>query len=213
MPIVYQNKKPAIIFDIGGVLVDWNPTYLYRQMFEEDEAELDYFLTVVCSPEWNAKQDAGHSFSEAIAERIKIFPEYTPYIRAYYTRWEEMVKGEITSTVNILSALRDKGYHLYALSNWSAETYPLIYRRFEFLNWFDEVVISGQVKMAKPDPAIFKLLLRRINRQAQQCLFIDDSEQNILAASRLGFQTIHFSSSGRLYSDLCDRKLTIPSNE
>lgn len=200
-----NNEQLAIVFDLGGVLIDWNRRYLYRGLFDGDEVELNNFLTNICSLEWNAKQDAGHSFTEAIAKRIQLFPEHAPYIQAYFSRWEEMIGGEITGTVHVLSALRDKGYPLYALSNWSAETYPLVYKRFEFLSWFREVVLSGEEKMVKPDPAIYKLLLHRINRKAQQCLFIDDSEQNILAAKELGFQTILYSSPKALYSELVDR--------
>ena len=204
-----NNEQLAIVFDLGGVLIDWNRQYLYRGMFDGDEAELNNFLTTVCPLEWNAKQDAGRSFAEAIAERVHLFPEYTPYIQAYFSRWQEMIGGEITGTVHVLSALRDKGYPLYALSNWSAETYPLVRKRFEFFNWFREVILSGEEKIAKPDPAIYNILLHRINREAQQCLFIDDSEQNILAAKQLGFQTILYSSTEALYSELIGRKFDI----
>lgn len=202
-----NNKQPAIIFDLGGVLIDWNPRHLYRQLFNGNETKMDYFLTIVCSQEWNSKQDAGYPFSQAVADRIKLFPEYEPYIRAYFSRWEEMIKGEIKGTVKLLSNLRDNGYHLYALSNWSAETYPLIYKRFNFLSWFEEVVISGQVKMIKPNASIFNLLLNQINFSAQECLFIDDSDKNIETANRLGFQTIQFYSPDHLNLELCKRGL------
>lgn len=180
-----QDKQPAIVFDLGGVLIDWNPKHLYRKMFDGDEAKSDYFLTVICPSDWNAKLDAGYPFAQAIEERIELFPEYTPYIRAYSARWEEMIGGEIAETVKILAVLRDQEYPLFALSNWSAETYPLVYRRFEFLSWFEEVILSGDVKTAKPDPAIYEAALRRIHREAHECLFIDDSAQNVLAASRV----------------------------
>ena len=207
MPLDQKYKQPAIIFDLGGVLIDWNPRYLFGPMFNGDEAEVDYFLSVVCPLEWNEEQDAGRLLTAAMEERSQVFPDYAPYIQAYYTRWEEMIGGVFTGTVNILSAIRDNGYPLYALSNWSSETFPLVQSRFEFLNWFDELIISGQVKVAKPDPAIYKLLLDRIHRPPDQCLFIDDSERNILVADRLGFQTIHFSSPDLLLADLMDRKL------
>lgn len=198
-------KQLAIIFDLGGVLIDWNPEHLYRNIFKDDEQKMKYFLSEVCSSEWNARQDKGYSFSKATEERIKKFPEFESYIRAYFSRWEETVKGEIPGTVKILSDLRDAGYYLCALTNWSAETYPLVTDRFEFLNWFDEVIVSGREKIAKPDPAIYKLLLERINREAQQCLFIDDSEKNVTAAKQLGFQAIHYSSPINLHYELYGR--------
>jgi len=182
-------------------------------MFNGNEGQMDYFLAVVCPLEWNEEQDAGRPFSEAIAERSELFPQYEPYIRAYRGRWIEMIRGDLSDTVKILAALRDDGLPLYALSNWSAETFPLVKSRFEFLGWFDEIIISGHVKMAKPDPAIFELLLQRINRKADQCLFIDDNERNILAADKLGFQTIHFTSADNLHAEMVDRKLTAPRSQ
>jgi 2-haloacid dehalogenase len=192
------DKQPTIVFDFGGVLMDWDPRYLFKDMFNDNEIEMEYFLQVVCSQEWNRNQDAGYPFAKAIEERIELYPAYKPYIQAYHDRWIEMISGPIPGTVEILTTLRKAGYHLCALSNWSADTFPLVHERFEFLSWFDEVVISGSEKMIKPDPGIYKLLLSRINREAHQCLFIDDVEANILAASHLGFQTIHFTSPGGL---------------
>jgi 2-haloacid dehalogenase len=193
-----QNKfhpPQAIIFDLGGVLLDWNPRHLFKKMFTDNQAELDYFLECVCPPEWNTALDAGYSFKRAIEEKTIQFPEYQPYIHAYWTRWEEMIKGQFDQTVDILSQLKTQGYPLFVLSNWSAETYPLVSQRFEFLNWFDQIILSGEEKLVKPDPAFYQLLLRRINYQADQCLFIDDSKPNIEAANLLGFHTILFTSA------------------
>jgi 2-haloacid dehalogenase len=201
------DKQPTIVFDFGGVLMDWDPRYLFRKLFNGDEAEMEYFLQVVCSQEWNRKQDAGYPFAKAIEERIERYPAYKPYIQAYQDRWTEMISGPIHGTVEILMSLRDANYHLCALSNWSSDTFQLVYERFDFFNWFDEVIISGTEKVIKPDPAIYKLLLRRINREAHQCLFIDDVEANILAASHLGFQTIHFTTPEHLHQALIERKL------
>lgn len=201
------DQRPTIVFDFGGVLMDWDPRNLFKDMFNGDEAEMEYFLQVVCSQEWNRNQDAGYPFAKAIAERIERYPAYKPYIQAYHDRWIEMISGPIHGTVEILIKLRDAGHHLCALSNWSADTFPLVHERFEFLSWFDEVVISGSEKMIKPDPGIYKRLLSRINQEAQDCLFIDDVEDNILAAKRLGFQTIHFTSPECLAQELRDRKL------
>jgi len=202
-----HSTQPTIVFDFGGVLIDWNPENLYRKMFNGDEATMEYFLSVVCPLEWNEQMDAGRPFADAIEERIHLFPEYEPYIRAYYGRWIEMVQGEFSGTVKILSALRSTGYSLFALSNWSIETFPLVKERFDFLNWFEEIILSGEVKLAKPDPAIYELLLQRVNRPAEQCLFIDDNERNIAAAQKLGLQTIHFSTPERLYTELAERKI------
>lgn len=213
MALNLPEKEPAVVFDLGGVLIDWNPKHLYRKMFNGNEQEMAYFLSVVCPLEWNEEIDAGRPFAEAVAQRSKEFPEYEAFIRAYHERWLEMVPGDFPHTVEILSALRDRGYPLFALSNWSAETYPLVKERFQFLDWFDEVIISGDVKMAKPDPAIYEVLLRRVDRPAGQCLFIDDNKRNILAADKVGLQTIHFSSPERLVSQLAERNIDLPKTE
>ena len=130
----------------------------------------------------------------AVEERVRLFPAYEDAIRAYYERWEEMVGGPIGGTVEILADLREKGYPLYALSNWSAETFYRVRERYEFLTWFEELVISGEVGLVKPDPAIFELLLQRVGRPVQDCLFIDDNLPNIETARSMGFQTVHFKS-------------------
>jgi len=174
-------------------------------MFAGDQAGMQYFLDEVCSLEWNAQMDCGYPFARAIEERVALFPEYEDYIRAYWTRWEEMVPGQISGTVDILAALRQQGYPLAVLSNWSAETHARVYRKFEFLHWFDEVVISGREKLIKPDPAIFHLLLDRLGRPAEECLFIDDSETNVRAAGELGIETVLFTSSEQLCTELRKR--------
>ena len=202
-----QSNELTFIFDFGGVLIDWNPRYLYQKIIVNDEAKLNYFLDVVCSPEWNSRVDAGYPISEAVEKRVRQYPEFESYIRTFFVRWEEMIKGEIIGTVKILSALHQSGYPLCALSNWSCETYPRVENRFEFLQWFDEIIISGCYKLAKPDPTIFELLLNRIHRSADQCLLVDDSVQNIQAADQMGFQTIHFSSPQNLNKELEQRKI------
>jgi 2-haloacid dehalogenase len=196
-----QNRKPAVVFDLGGVLVDWNPRYLYRKLIE-DEAAVERFLAEVCTPEWNLKQDAGRPFAEAVEELIVQYPDQHELIRAYHLRWEETVGGPIEGTVEILAELKRAGYMVAALSNWSAETFPVARRRFDFLNWFDVAVISGEVKMVKPDPRIFELLLERLGRRAEECVYIDDVEANVRAARELGFRAIHFTSPDRLREEL-----------
>ena len=191
----------TLVFDLGGVLIDWNPRYLYRKLID-DENDIDSFLSEVCNPEWNVKQDAGRALAEATAERIALYPEKKSLIEAFYERWEEMLGGEIGETVEILRELKNKGESLYALTNWSSETYPIAEERFVFLQWFEATLVSGVEKMVKPDPAIFHLLLNRYELQAQDCLFIDDSKTNTEAAARIGFETHHFESAARLRQKL-----------
>jgi len=190
-----------LVFDLGGVLIDWNPRYLYRKLID-DEADIDFFLSEVCNSKWNLKQDAGRALAEATAERIALFPEKKSLIEAFYDRWEEMLGGEIGESVEILRELKNQGESIYALTNWSGETFPIAEERFDFLQWFDGTLVSGVEKMAKPDPAIFHLLLKRYELQAEGCLFIDDSKTNIEAAARIGFETHHFKSAAGLRQEL-----------
>jgi 2-haloacid dehalogenase len=199
--------KPTIVFDLGAVLIDWDRRHLYKKLFNGRTAELDYFLDNVCTLAWNAEMDAGRPFSEAVAAKIAEFPQYEPYIAAYHTRWEEMIAGPIDDTVKILAELLDAGYPTAALSNWSAETYPKVRAQFDFLGWFDEIVISGHHQVNKPDPAIYHILLERLNRKPQECVFIDDSPANIQMAQQLGFQAVHFQSPAQLRQDLKELKI------
>ena len=189
--------KKVLVFDLGGVLIDWNPRYLYRKIVD-DEDDIDTFLAEVCTSDWNLKQDAGRALAEATAERIALFPEKKSLIEAFYDRWEEMLGGEIAETVEILRELKGKGETLYALTNWSGETFPIALQRFDFLQWFEGTIVSGTEQLAKPDPTIFHLLLDRYGLQADSCLFIDDSKINIEAAGRIGFETHHFTSANGL---------------
>lgn len=197
-----NGDRVAIVFDLGGVLVDWDPRHLYKKLFADDPDLMEWFLSDVCTPEWNAMQDAGRPFAEAVAELASRHPEYESLISAYHTRWEEMVAGAIEPTVEILKDLRKAGYPLHALSNWSAETFALMRDKFDFLGWFETVIISGEIKLIKPDARIYRLLLSRINRRAEDCVFIDDSLPNVLAARDLGFRTIHFRSPESLREEL-----------
>lgn len=201
-----MNTKPALIFDLGGVLIDWNPRYLYRQLFP-DEAAMEQFLAEVCRPEWNAQQDHGRPFAAAIAELVEQFPAQEQLIRAWWERWPETMRGAVTGTVEILSELRAAGYPLFALSNWSAETYPHAEARFEFLQWFEYVALSGRLKLSKPQPEIYLHLLERIGRPAAECLFIDDSPANVAAAQHLGLQAMQFTSPPELRAALQARGL------
>ena len=196
------GKAAAIVFDLGGVLIDWNPRYLYRTLFNGDELAMEHFLSEICTPEWNAELDRGKPFGEAVTELAGRYPEYKELILAYQSRWGEMVSDAIRPTVDVMEELKNSGYSLSALSNWSAETFPQMLSRFAFLDWFEEIVLSGKIGSAKPEKRIYEVLLDKIGLSATRCLFIDDSVPNIHMANNLGFQTIHFSSAEQLRSDL-----------
>jgi 2-haloacid dehalogenase len=191
----------AIVFDFGGVLVDWNPWYLYRNDFEDEDA-MHGFLREIGFAEWNHEQDKGRAFADAVAIHSERFPQHAGMIRAYDERWVESVGGEIAGTVEILRELKRAGYLLYGLSNWSAEKFVFVRERFAFFELFDGIVLSGEVKLAKPEPEIFGLLLAQSGQNAENCLFIDDSEKNIRAAEALGFQTVQFVSPEQLEREL-----------
>lgn len=188
------NSKSTIIFDLGAVLIDWNPHYLYRKIFD-DEAQMLHFLENVCTFEWNEEQDGGRSIEEANDYLIAKHPEHEENIRAYYGRWEEMLGGPIAGTVEIFRALKERGEHkLYALTNWSAELFPIALERYDFLGWFDGIVVSGTEKDRKPNHSFYHTLLNRYSILPGEALFIDDRLSNIEAAEQLGIESIHFTS-------------------
>jgi 2-haloacid dehalogenase len=192
----------AIVFDLGGVLLDWNPRYLYAPYFDGDGAAMDRFLESIHFAEWNLQQDAGRPFPEAVEELSAQYPEHADLIRLFDSHWEDSLKGAIPETVAILSTLKRAGYPLYALSNWSLEKFSLVRPHYEFLGWFDDILVSGEVKLAKPDPRIFTLFLERIRRPAKDCLLIDDTPANVKVARKLGFRTIQFRSPEQLLAEL-----------
>jgi HAD superfamily hydrolase (TIGR01509 family) len=200
-----MDFRHAIVFDLGGVLIDWNPRNLYRKMFDGDEQAMERFLAEVCTLEWNARQDEGRSFADATTELIARHPDKEWLIRAWFDRWLEMITGPIDGTVEIISELKKAEHKVYALSNWSAETYPLARQRFSFFDCFDRVVISGEIKLVKPNREIFDHLLEKIERRAEECIFIDDSLTNVNAAAQFGFDTIHFQSPEQLRNELSIR--------
>jgi 2-haloacid dehalogenase len=182
-----------VVFDLGGVLIDWNPRYLYRQLFAS-EAEMEHFLTHIATPDWNEEQDGGRPLEEATQWLLEQHPEYAPEIRAFYGRWPEMLGGPIPETVALLRDLKADGrYPLYALTNWSAETWPIALERFDFLHWFDGILVSGAEKMRKPDPAFYQRLANRFGFNLADSLFIDDNARNLAAAANLGMRTVHFT--------------------
>jgi 2-haloacid dehalogenase len=191
----------TIVFDLGGVLIDWNPRYLYRKLLQSEE-EIEYFLNHICSPEWNAQQDAGRPFREGVALLKQRHPQYAELIDAYVQRWEETLGDAHWETVEVLREVKQMGMPVYALTNWSAETFPVARERFEFLNWFEGILVSGEVRLKKPDPAIFRLLLEKYQIDASRTIYIDDVKENIIAAGALGFCTILFRSAAQLRDSL-----------
>ncbi len=197
----------SILFDLGGVLIDWNPRYLYRPLFGADEAAMEDFLGRVCPPEWNLEMDAGRPFAEAVAERQRLFPEHAERIALWHSGWPQMLRDELPETVELLAALRSRGHRLLALTNWSAETFPIARSRFAFLEWFEDIVVSGEVRLAKPDRSIFELTIRRTGIDPTRTLYIDDSAHNIATAHVMGFHTHHFVKPAALRAQLAQAGL------
>ncbi|HNO86575.1 MAG TPA: HAD family phosphatase [Anaerolineales bacterium] len=191
----------TFIFDFGNVFVKWDIHALYNRFFPNPQA-VDSFLEEIRFHEWNAHQDAGRPFKDGIAILSEKYPHYADLIQAYDTHWEDSITHMYHGTVEILRRLKGEGWPIYLLSNFSAEKFPLMRERYEFLNLFDDMIISGEHKLIKPDPAIFQLTLERIDRTANECLFIDDSLANIETARNMGFHTIHFQSPEQLERDL-----------
>ena len=197
-----SNPIKAIIFDFGGVLVDWDPRNLYRRYFPGQPEAMEEFLSEIDFYAWNAEQDKGRPFAEGVAKLSAQFPHHAPLIQAYQDHWEDSIPGAIAGTVDILRALKNKNYSIFGLSNWSAETYPRIRNKYPFFELFDDIILSGEVNLVKPHPAIFNLLLNRTGYSAPECLLIDDSQPNIDTAMKLGFVTIHFTTPQTLHSEL-----------
>ena len=198
------NKINTIIFDLGGVLIDWNPLYVFTDLISDAERRT-YFFEEVCPTHWNEQQDAGNLIALATEERIALFPEWEHEIRAYYGRWVEMLGEANHGTVEILKTLIESpDYKVYALTNWSAETFPIAksMERFQFLHWFEGTLVSGEEMMIKPQPEIFELILNRYNIDRTKAIFIDDNIKNVHASNTVGLQAIHFQSSEQLAEEL-----------
>jgi 2-haloacid dehalogenase len=194
-------KIEAIIFDLGNVLISWDPANLYRKLFT-DRQEMDYFLTNICTMEWHTLQDGGRSPDEGTKDLLTRYPQHEEAIRTYYTRWKEMFNGPIEGSVQILKELKEKDYLVYALSNWNRELYEQTVDDFPFLDWFDGKIISSDDGMKKPDEAIFQLLFERFNIDPKTAIFIDDNKANIETAERLGLRSILFTSPEALRHQL-----------
>lgn len=192
----------SVIFDLGGVFIDWNPRHLYRQLFAGDEESMERFLAEVATSEWNRELDGGRPFAEAIAQLQLEHPEHKDLIAAYWDRWPEML-GEVNAeTVEIVRELRSRGMRVYALSDWSAETFPLTRGVIAELDLFDDIQISGDVGMTKANPRAFDLAARRFNVNPTETVFVDDIPANVKSARAAGFTAIHFTTASALRAEL-----------
>jgi len=208
--ITFIMLTRSVVFDLGGVLIDWNPRHLYRKLFSGDDAAMEHFLANVCTTSWNSQQDAGRPFAEACDSLKREHPSHAHLIDAWFERQEEMVAGPISATVEILEELRTREVPLYALSNWSVETYPIAKRRFEFLQWFQGILLSGEVRLIKPDPRIFQLFFETFALDPAQTVYIDDLPRNVEAAAASGMHSILFSDPAALRVELVKLGLLDP---
>ena len=206
-----MNQIDTIIFDLGGVLIDWNPEYVFLEAFKGDRKKMQWFFETICTSDWNENQDAGYPLAQATQDLVDTFPEHEQYIRLYYGNWEKMLGGAIVGTVNILEALiASKKFKVVALTNWSHETFPIAQKRFDFLKWFDGIVVSGEEKARKPFKEIYEILLNRFDIVPERALFIDDNIKNIEAAHALAIHGIHFKNANELIQQLKTFNIYIP---
>jgi 2-haloacid dehalogenase len=195
----------AIIYDLGGVLVDWNPHYVFDENYFENEDQRNFFFENVCTADWNEAQDAGYSIDKATEEKVKEFPEWENAIRDYYGRWKEMLKGPINESVEIFRRLKEETQiRLFALTNWSAETFPIALERFHFLHWFEGRVVSGEERTRKPFEDFYRILLNRYELEVSRTLFIDDNLRNVKAAEEMGIKSIHYINAADLEKRLIE---------
>jgi 2-haloacid dehalogenase len=204
-----NSSIKAIIFDYGNVLLKWEPRNIYRRFFPNDTEGMERFLKEINFAEWNLLQDKGRPFVEGVAILSGQFPHYSHLIQAFHDHWLESVEGPIAGTISILKRLKQAGHPLFGLTNWSAETFPSVRKRYDFFDLFDDMVVSGEVGHVKPGPEIFQILLDKIARPAQECLFIDDALSNIQQAQRMGFTVVHFQSPEQLETSLRDLQLLV----
>ena len=198
----------TIIFDLGGVLIDWNTRYVFDHDYFDTIKKRDHFLENICTDAWNENQDAGYPVAKATEEKIALFPEWEKAIRDYYGRWKEMLRGPIDETVDVFRKLKQNPkLKIYALTNWSAETFPIALEKFDFLQWFDGLVVSGVEKMRKPFPEFYQLLLNRYNVKPGEALLIDDNLRNVKAGKLMGIQGLHYKNAIELRDQLINFQL------
>lgn len=196
------RRRTTAVFDLGGVLIDWDPRHLYRKLFAGDDAAMERFLAEICTAEWNAQQDAGRSWAEATALLKAEHPQHAALIDAFHHRWPETMAGALPGSVEVLRKLKQSGVPLYALTNFSHETFPVALERYEFLGWFRGIVVSGQERMVKPDPRIYRLLVSRHGLDPADIVYIDDNAGNAAAATALGMHGIPFTTPAALATEL-----------
>jgi 2-haloacid dehalogenase len=210
---VPDSRFDTVVFDIGGVLVDWDPRHLYRELFDGDEERMEWFLRTVATAEWNHAMDAGRPRAQAVAELVARHPDLEALIRAWHDRWPDMLAGEIAGTVEVLDRLEERGLRLLALTNWSAETFPEAQRRFAALQRFEAVVVSGEHGVAKPDPALFRLLLDLYRVDPATAVYVDDRADNVATARALGLTGVLFTGPRQLAADLVALGLLEPTGD
>lgn len=191
----------AVLFDLGKVLLDWDPRYYYRDFFGDEEA-LEAFVREVVAPDWILEMDAGKPVAQAVAERSRLYPEHAGLIERWPSGWPAMLRGEIAGSVAVLAALRARGLRLYALTNFSTETFPVARERHPFLGWFEDIVVSGEHGLVKPDPRIYRLAIERCRLEPSRTVFIDDAPANVAAGRAAGMHALHFTAPERLRADL-----------
>lgn len=194
-----------IVFDFGGVLVDWNPRYLYYPYFNGDEAQAEWFLANICTYTWNVQMDGGKPFSEGVAELTAQYPEWAEAIEVYHSRWNEMIGGEVEGTASLVRRLKEAGYRVYGLTNWSLETYPMIRDHYKVFSLFEGVVVSGEECLLKPDEKIYRCLLERYSLKAEESVFLDDNADNVAGAEAVGMAAIRFESATQAEQELRTR--------
>lgn len=199
----------AIIFDFGNVLIEWNPRFVYQRFFPNNPEGMERFLSEVNFADWNLQQDKGRPFTEGVAALSRQFPHYSHLIQAYHAHWIDSIGEPVAGAVHILKQLKQAGYPIYGLSNFSAETFPYIRKKHNFFDLLDDMVISGEVGYVKPQPEIYQILLDKIKRPAAECLFIDDALANIHQAEKMGFAVVHFQSPEQLEASLRDLRLLV----
>ena len=195
-------KIDTVVFDLGGVLIDWNPRYLYRKLMNNDVEKIEYFLSNICTTDWNAQMDADISFAEGVKQLKTQYPLYSSLIEAYDECWDQMLGGAKWDVVRILEELKRKNFRLLSLTNWSAEKFPIARSRYLFLSHFEDILVSGEIGLKKPDKKIYYFFLEKYNLKKENILFIDDVEENILSANQVGIPTIHFRNADQLRTSL-----------
>ncbi|PGH39907.1 MAG: HAD family hydrolase [Candidatus Nephrothrix sp. EaCA] len=198
-----MQSVSTIVFDLGGVLIDWNPSYVFHDHYFESKEKERFFFSEVCTADWNERQDSGYPVGKATQELVLQFPEWEKEIRDYYGLWANMLGGPITETVNVLKHLKSLNkYKIYSLTNWNDATFQIALARYDFLHWFDGIVVSGEEKCAKPHPEIYKRLIRRYQFNPVHAVFIDDRLSNVEGAAKFDFKTIHFQNAEQMKTEL-----------